>query len=50
VLSADEAAQARAARHALAAALDGEADFDAFFADLAGREPVLPAHLRKEPR
>lgn len=47
VLSDDEAAQARAARRALAAVLGGEECVDAYFADLIGRKPELPAHLRK---
>ena len=47
VLSDDEAAQAQASRDALAAVLRGEGGIDAFFADLVGREPELPAHLRK---
>jgi hydrogenase expression/formation protein HypC len=42
----DEAAQARAGRAALAAVLRGEGDVDGFFADLVGRRPELPAHLR----
>jgi hydrogenase expression/formation protein HypC len=46
VLSEQEAAQARAGRQALAAVLAGDADIDDFFADLVGREPALPAHLR----
>jgi hydrogenase assembly chaperone HypC/HupF len=41
-----EAAQARAGRAALAAVLRGDGDVDAFFADLVGRSPELPAHLR----
>ncbi|HET7525946.1 MAG TPA: HypC/HybG/HupF family hydrogenase formation chaperone [Burkholderiaceae bacterium] len=45
VLSDTEAAQMRAARAALAAALAGN-DVDAYFADLVAREPELPAHLR----
>lgn len=40
-----EAAQARAARQALAAVLAGESNVDVFFADLIGRQPQLPAHL-----
>ncbi len=48
-LSAQEAAQARAARQALAAVLAGEGGIDAFFADLVGREPTLPAHLQPAP-
>ena len=35
---------------ALDAALAGEADLDAHFADLVNREPELPEHLRKELR
>ena len=50
VLSEREAAGAQAGRQALAAVLRGEGNVDAFFADLAGREPELPAHLRKERR
>ena len=41
-----EAAQARAGRDALAAVLRGDVDVDAYFADLVGRTPELPAHLR----
>lgn len=47
VLSDDEAAQARAGRQALAAVMRGESNIDEFFADLIGREPELPAHLKK---
>ena len=47
VLSAEEAARSRAGRLALAAVLAGDARVDRFFADLVGREPELPAHLRK---
>jgi hydrogenase expression/formation protein HypC len=47
VLSAEEAAQARAGRHALAAVLRGDGNVDEYFADLLGRVPELPAHLRK---
>lgn len=54
VLSAEEAAHARAGRQALAAVLSGAAyeggAVDAFFADLVGRTPELPEHLRQEPR
>jgi hydrogenase expression/formation protein HypC len=49
VLSDVEAGQARAARQALAAALAGDTGVDAFFADLLGREPQLPAHLLSLP-
>ncbi len=46
-LSPDEAAQTNDALEALAAAMRGAGDADAYFADLAGREPELPPHLRK---
>lgn len=46
VMGDEEAAQARAGRSALAAVLAGGHDVDAFFADLVGRIPELPAHLR----
>lgn len=46
VLGEREAAQARAARRALAAVLDGDAGIDDCFADLVDRVPELPAHLR----
>ena len=42
-----EAAQTSAALDALEAVLAGNRDLDVFFADLAGREPELPPHLRK---
>lgn len=49
IVSADEARRVNAALDALEAALAGEAaDFDAFFPDLAAREPELPLHLRTE--
>ena len=46
VLTADEAARTTAALDVLAAVLAGGNDIDAGFADLVGREPTLPAHLR----
>ena len=46
VLSETEAAGMRAARRALAAVRAGDADIDAYFADLVDREPQLPAHLQ----
>lgn len=46
VMGEDEASQARDARLALAAALQGDGNIDAFFADLVDREPTLPPHLR----
>ena len=45
-LSADEARETDAALDALEAALAGSGSFDAFFPDLADREPQLPAHLK----
>ena len=45
VISDDEALQTRAALAALDAALNGADDLDAFFGDLAVREPSLPPHL-----
>jgi hydrogenase expression/formation protein HypC len=42
----EEAAQTGAALDALEAALAGQGNFDEFFADLVGREPQLPSHLR----
>jgi len=47
VLTPEEAAQTNAALDALEAALDGNTDLDAFFADLVEREPQLPAHLKR---
>ena len=49
MLDSAEAARARAGRQALAAVLAGEVDVDRFFADLLGREPRLPDHLRGTP-
>jgi len=48
VMSAEEAGQARAGRQALAAVLSGEGQIDSFFADLVGRTPQLPEHLRPQ--
>ena len=45
VLAADEAARTNAALDALAA-VEAGGDVDAFFADLVGREPQLPDHLK----
>jgi hydrogenase expression/formation protein HypC len=45
VMSEEEALQTRAALAALDAAMSGTDDLGAFFADLTGREPSLPAHL-----
>jgi hydrogenase expression/formation protein HypC len=41
-----EAADTTAALDALAAVMAGEGDVDAYFADLADREPQLPPHLQ----
>lgn len=48
VLDAAEAAQTDAALDALAAVMQGATSVDDGFADLAGRTPQLPPHLRKE--
>jgi hydrogenase expression/formation protein HypC len=45
-LSPDEARETDAALDALEAALAGGGSYDAFFPDLADREPQLPAHLK----
>lgn len=50
VLTEQEALRSSAARGALAAALNGDGQIDEFFADLVGREPELPAHLRLQQR
>jgi hydrogenase expression/formation protein HypC len=42
----DEARQTNHALDALDAAATGSGDLDAFFADLVGREPTLPSHLK----
>lgn len=47
VLSEEEAARTLAGRQALAAVLGGAAQVDDFFADLVGRTPELPPHLRR---
>jgi hydrogenase assembly chaperone HypC/HupF len=47
VLSDVEADRSRAGRRALAAVLAGADGIDEFFADLVGRDPTLPEHLRK---
>jgi hydrogenase expression/formation protein HypC len=49
VLTADEAAQTDAALDALEAVLAGDGNADAYFADLVGREPQLPDHLKGKP-
>lgn len=47
-MTAEEAAQTNGALDALAAVLAGDLPSDAHFADLVGREPTLPPHLRGE--
>lgn len=47
VLDDDEAAMIGAALDGLGAAVAGD-NFDQYFADLIGREPELPAHLRTD--
>ncbi len=48
VLDAAEAQRVHAALQALGAVMRGESpDIDECFADLAGREPQLPEHLRR---
>ena len=47
LLTPQEAQEINAALDALDAVLAGEADVDAFFPDLAHREPSLPAHLKE---
>jgi len=49
VLSEAEAAATNDALDALAAVLAGGEAVEGFFADLAGREPELPEHLRGAP-
>ncbi len=46
VLDDDEARATNDALDALDAVMRGESNVDACFADLVGREPELPAHLR----
>lgn len=45
-LTEDEARQTNDALDALEAAASGNGNLDAFFADLVGREPILPSHLK----
>ena len=47
VMTEVEAANTLGGRKALAAVLAGSGNIDDFFADLVGREPELPEHLRK---
>ena len=48
ILSEQRARDITSALEALDAALSGETDLDRHFADLVGREPELPEHLRRE--
>ena len=50
VLTEEEARHIDDALDALEAALAGEGDLDRYFADLVGREPQLPDHLREGQR
>jgi hydrogenase expression/formation protein HypC len=50
VLSEDEARETNAALDALEAVLAGATDVDIHFADLVGREPTLPDHLKGNAR
>jgi hydrogenase assembly chaperone HypC/HupF len=46
VITAEQAAKTQDALHALALVMQGETSVDHLFADLVGREPELPAHLK----
>ena len=46
-LTQEQADRTNAALDALAAALAGQSNLDAFFADLIDREPQLPEHLKR---
>jgi hypothetical protein len=46
VMTTAEARETNAALDALEAVLAGASDVDAHFADLVGREPALPEHLK----
>lgn len=46
VIDADTAARIESALAGLEAAMNGATDLDAHFADLIGRTPELPAHLK----
>lgn len=46
VIDAESARRINAALDGLEAAMDGETDLSAHFADLIGRAPELPPHLR----
>ncbi len=50
VLTDDEARETNAALDALEAILAGASDVDVHFADLVGREPSLPEHLKGSSR
>lgn len=46
LITAEHAARTQDALRALALVMQGETSVDHLFADLAGREPELPAHLK----
>ncbi len=48
VISAGDAAKIAGALKALALVMQGETSVDHLFADLIGREPELPAHLKPQ--
>ncbi len=48
VISAEQAALITNALDALGLAMQGDADIDHLFPDLAGREPELPEHLKSQ--
>jgi hydrogenase assembly chaperone HypC/HupF len=48
VISAEDAAKIGDALQALALVMQGETSVDHLFADLIGREPELPAHLKPQ--
>ena len=48
VIDRERAFAIAAALDSLEAAATGVTDFDAYFADLVGREPQLPEHLRPQ--
>lgn len=50
VIAPEVAARIEAALNGLEAALNGATDLDVHFADLIGRTPELPAHLKGAPQ
>ncbi len=47
-ISSEQAAKTADALRALALVMQGETSVDHLFADLVGREPELPAHLKRQ--